>query len=63
MDAVFDLRWRLIEKCYTIWDKASTDIKNKFDSEPVYRKIFLEIKIKSHGDEVTDFYDKKIIPF
>ena len=23
-------------------------------------KNFLETKIKSHGDEVTDFYDKKI---
>ena len=30
-------------------------IKKEFDSEPVYNKEFLEIKIKSHGDEITDF--------
>ena len=34
----------LLEKYNTIWDKVTTDIK----------------KIKSHDDEVTDFYDKKI---
>ena len=39
----------------TIWD-----IKNKFDSEPVYNKEFLKTELKSNGDEVTDFYDKKI---
>ena len=50
----------LLEKHNTIWDKVSADIKQKFDSEPVYNKIFLKIKIKSHGDEVSDFYDKKI---
>ena len=48
----------LLEKCNTIWDKASADIE--FDSEPVYNKEFLKTKIKSQGDEVTDFYDKKI---
>ena len=47
----------LLEKCNTIWDKISADI---FDSEPVYGKNFLKTKIKSHGDEVTDFYDKEI---
>ena len=26
---------------------------------PVYNKEFLETKIKSHGDKVTDFNDKK----
>ena len=50
----------LLEKHNTIWDKVSADIKQKFDSEPVYNKIFLKTKIKSHGDEVSDFYDKKI---
>ena len=48
-----------LEKCNTIWDKVSADIKKKFDSNPVYNKEFLKTKIKSHGDEVTDFYDKK----
>ena len=41
----------LLEK-YTIWDKVSTDINKN--------KEFLKTKIKSHGDEVTDFYDKEI---
>ena len=50
----------LLKKYNTIWDKVSTDIKKKeFDSEPVYNKQFLKTKIKSHGHEVTDFYDKE----
>ena len=49
----------LLEKYNTIWDKVSADIK-EFDSEPVYNKEILKAKIKSHGDEVTDFYDKSI---
>ena len=50
----------LLEKYNTIWDKVSADIKKDIDSESVYNKEFLKTKIKSHGDEVTDFYDKKI---
>ena len=50
----------LSEKYKTIWDKFSADIKKEFDSEPVYNKSYLKTKIKSHGDEVTDFYDKKV---
>ena len=50
----------LLEKYNTIWDKVSADIKKEFDSEPVYNKNYLKTKIKSHGDEVTDFYDKKV---
>ena len=50
----------LLEEYNTIWDKVSADIKKDFDREPVYNKEFLRTKIKSHGDEVTDFYDKKI---
>ena len=50
----------LIEKFITIWDNVSADIKKEFDSEPVYNKEFLKTKIKSHGDEVTDFYDNEI---
>ena len=50
----------LLEKYNTLWDKVSTDIKKEFDSEPVYNKKFLTTKVKSHGDEVTDFYDKEI---
>ena len=49
----------LLEK-YVIWDSISAGIKEEFDSKPVYNKHFLKTKIKSHGDEATDFYDKKI---
>ena len=45
----------LLEKCNTIWEKFSADIKKEFDSELAYNK---HLEIKSHGDEVTDFYDK-----
>ena len=44
----------------TLWNKVSADIKKEFDSEPAYNKNFLKTKIKSHGDKVTDFYDKEI---
>ena len=40
--------------------KVSADIKKEFDIEPVYNKNYLKTKIKSHGDEVADFYNKKI---
>ena len=45
----------------TTWDKVSADIKKEFDSEPVYNRELLKTKIKSHGDEVTDFHDKKFL--
>ena len=44
----------------TIWDKVSADIKKELDSEPIYNKEFLKTKVKSHGDEVKDFYHKQI---
>ena len=47
----------LLEKYNTIWDKVSADIRKEFESKPVYNKEFLKNKIKSHGDEVTDFFD------
>ena len=50
----------LLEKYNAIWDKFSGDIKIEFDSGPVYNKEFLKTKIKSHGDEVGDFYDKEV---
>ena len=50
----------LLEKYNTIWDKVSTDIKKELDSDPIYNKNFLETKIKSHRNEVSDFYDKEI---
>ena len=50
----------LLEKYITIRDKVSANIKKELDSEPVSNKEFLKTKTKSHCDEVTDFYDKKI---
>ena len=47
----------LLEKNNTIWDKVSADIKKEFVSELVYNKEFLESKIKSYGDEVTNLYN------
>ena len=49
----------VLKECNTIWEKISADIKKKFDREPVYNKEYLKTKIKSKGDEVTDFCDKK----
>ena len=57
MDVFFILDGNLLEKYNTIWDKVSADIKKEFDSRPVYNKEFLKTKIKSHGDEVKDFYN------
>ena len=51
----------LLEKYETISDKVSTDTKKELDSEPIYVKKVLKTKIKFHCDEVTNFYDKKIL--
>ena len=51
----------LFEKYNIIWDKVGANIKKAFNSKPVYNKEFLKTKIKSHGDKVTDFYDKKFL--
>ena len=50
----------LLEKYSIIWDKVSADIKKEFDSKPGYNKKILKPKIKSCGDEATDFPDKEI---
>ena len=50
----------LLEKHNTIRDKVTADIKKEFDSGPVCNKEFLKTKIKSHGNKVTDIYDKNI---
>ena len=51
----------VLEKYNTIWDEVSADIKKEFDSKPAHNKNYLKTKIKSFGDEVTDFYDKKFL--
>ena len=61
MDIFFYYRWWLITKLWYYWDKLSNDIKKEFDSESVYDKKDLKIKIKSNGDEVTEFNDKKFL--
>ena len=50
----------LLEKCKTIWDKFSADIKKEYYSEPVQNRKILKTKIKSYDDEVPDFYNKQI---
>ena len=50
----------LLKKYNTFWDKVSAGIKKEFDSQSVYNNAFLKTKIKSQGDEVTDFYNKKV---
>ena len=49
----------LLEEYHTFQDKVSADMEKEFDSDPVYNKNYLKTKIKSHGNEVTDFYDKR----
>ena len=48
----------LLKNYITIWDKASADVKKEF--EPVFKTNFLKKKIKSYGDDGTDFIVKEI---
>ena len=50
----------LLNKCNTIWDQISCDIKKEVNSEPAYNKKFLKTKRKFYGDEATDFHDKEV---
>ena len=55
----------LLEKYNTIWDKVNADIQNLIAIKNLIASLsidffFLETKIKSYGDEVTDFYDNEI---
>ena len=50
----------LLELYNTFCDKASFDIKEKFNSDLIYNKKFLKIKIKIFRDQAIYFYDKKI---
>ena len=51
-----DILWKYNSIRYNV----SADTKREFDSEPIYNKNYLKTKIKSHGDKVTDFCNKKI---
>ena len=58
---IFDWRWGIFEKKHNaIWNKVSNSMKAELESEPIYNKNFLKTKIKSYGDESTDFHDKEI---
>ena len=48
----------LSKKYDNIWGKVSADSKKEFDTEPVYHNSYLKTKIKSHGNEVTNSYNK-----
>ena len=50
----------LLEKYNNVRYKVNADIRKEFDTEPVCNKNFRKTKLKSHGDEVTNFYDKQI---
>ena len=50
----------LLEKYNTIWDKVSGDIKKKNLIASLSTIKNVENQVRSHGDEVTDFYDKGI---
>ena len=59
VDLFFNWRWWLIRKTWYYSGKSQCWYKKGFDSESVYNKEYLK-KIKSHANEVTSFYDKKI---
>ena len=50
----------IVKKHNAIWYKVSSDFRKEFGSEPICNKESLRTKIKSHGDEVTDFFEKEI---
>ena len=50
----------LLEKYVLSWIKSVLISKRNFYNKPLYDKNFLKTKIKSHGDKVTNFYDKEI---
>ena len=49
-----------LEKYNTILDKVCADIRKEFDSKLVRNKNKLKTKIKSYGNEITNFYEKEI---
>ena len=60
MDVFFIEDDGLLENNNTIWYKVSADIQKEFDSNLPIIENFKITKTKFHGNEVTDFYDKKI---
>ena len=50
----------LLGKYNNIWDNVSADINKERDGEPVYNIKFLKTRVKSYGNEITDFHDKEV---
>ena len=50
----------ILQTYSAIWDKVSASMEKEFDDQPACNKECLKTKIKSHDNEVTDFYDKEI---
>ena len=50
----------LLGKYNNIWDNVSAEINKELDGEPVYNIKFLKTRIKSYGNEITDFHDKEV---
>ena len=61
MNVFFIENDELLEKCNGIWNKVSNGIKKELDCKPIHNKKFLKTKIRSHGDENTDFNNKEIL--
>ena len=49
----------LLEKYVDIWNNVGNSFKKELDFKPIYYKKFSKTKIKSFGDETTDFIIKK----
>ena len=52
----------LLEKHNEIWEKVKNSIKKEFDTETVYYKKYLKVKIKSYKEKInTNFHNNKIL--
>ena len=49
----------LLKRYNYIWNKLSSSMKKEFNSKPIFKEKFLKTKVKSDGDESTDFHDKE----
>ena len=57
---LFSCKQWLIGKILLFWYKAKADNEKELDNDFAYNNFFLKTKIKSYGDEATDFHDKEI---
>ena len=60
-ECIFWLKWWLKKNIILFRIKLVLIYEKDFDNEPVYNKeYFKNTETKSHGKEVTDFYDKQV---